>query len=106
MISRYIFFIPGILVLIIAFTFCVKKQDSDEIFVAIVIGDDSDHVGITVKDFLYSYELSPSPFENLRGFDDKKAHLNLMIDKKLIVLEALRYDLDNDEKVQIQLEVV
>ena len=104
MISRYIFFIPGILVLIIAFTFCVKKQDSDEIFVATVIGDDRDPVGITVKDFLHSYELSPSPFGNLRGFDDKKAHLNLMTDKKLMVLEALKYGLDNDEKVQIQLE--
>ncbi len=104
MISRYIFFIPGILVLITAFTFCVKKQDIDEIFVATVIGNDRDPVGITVKDFLHSYELSPSPFGNLKGFDDKKAHLNLMIDKKLIVLEALRYGLDNDEKVQIQLE--
>ncbi|MCH8010967.1 MAG: peptidyl-prolyl cis-trans isomerase [Candidatus Marinimicrobia bacterium] len=71
---------------------------------ATVIGNDRDPVGITVKDFLHSYELSPSPFGNLKGFDDKKAHLNLMIDKKLIVLEALRYGLDNDEKVQIQLE--
>ncbi|MCH8069726.1 MAG: peptidyl-prolyl cis-trans isomerase [Candidatus Marinimicrobia bacterium] len=71
---------------------------------ATVIGDDRDPVGITVKDFLHSYELSPSPFGNLRGFDDKKAHLNLMTDKKLMVLEALKYGLDNDEKVQIQLE--
>ena len=104
MISRYIFFITGILILITAFTFCGKKQDSDEIFVAIVIGDDRDHVGITVKDFLHSYELSPVPFGNLKGFDDKKAHLNLMTDKKLMVLEALKYGLEFDEKVQIQLE--
>ncbi len=104
MINRYIFFIPGILVLINAFTFCVKKQDNDEIFVAIVIGDDRDHVGITVKDFLHSYELNPSPFKNLRVFDDKKVHLNLMTDKKLMVLEALKYGLYNDDKVQIQLE--
>jgi peptidyl-prolyl cis-trans isomerase C len=104
MICRYILFITGILVLITVFTFCVKKQDSDEIFVAIVIGDDRDRVGITVKDFLYSYELSPTPFGNLKGFDDKKAHLNLMTNKKLMVLEALKYGLENDEKVQIQLE--
>jgi len=104
MISRYIIFIPGIFVLITAFTFCVKKQDSDEIFVATIIGDDSDPVGITVKDFLHSYELNPSPFGNLRSVDDKKAYLNLMTEKKLMVLEALKYGPDNDEKVQVQLE--
>jgi peptidyl-prolyl cis-trans isomerase C len=104
MISRYVFFISGIIVLIIAFTSCDRKQDSDEKFVAIVIDNDKDRVGITVKDFLRSYELSPSPFENLRGFDNKKAHLDLMIDKKLMALEAVRYGLDNDENIQIQLE--
>lgn len=91
------------LLVIIIFSGCGKKENTKESLVAMV-GTDKNHGKITDKDFLYSYELTPSPFGNLKGLDAKKAYLDLMIDKKLMVLEGLERGLDKDEEVSIPLK--
>ena len=53
------------LLVIIIFSGCGKKENTKESLVAMV-GTDKNHGKITDKDFLYSYELTPSPFGNLK----------------------------------------
>lgn len=103
MIKSYLYFLIGILLLVTIFLDCSKKEDTKESLVAMV-GTDEIHGKITEKDFLYSYELTPSPFGNLKGLEAKKAHLNMMIDKKLLVLEGLQLNLDKDENVLVPLK--
>ena len=80
-----------------------KKTKAPGSVVALV-GHDPIHSNISEKDFVYSYELTPSLTANLKGLAAKKAHLDQMIDKKLMVLEGLKQDLDRDKQVFIPLK--
>ena len=94
------------LILIILSIFAIsncKKAKAPESVVALV-GNDPTHGKISEKDFVYSYELTPSLATNLKGLAAKKAHLDLMIDKKLMALEGLKRGLDRDKKVFIPLK--
>ena len=94
------------LILIILGIFAIsscKKAKAPGSVVALV-GHDPVHGKISEKDFIYSYELTPSLATNLTGLAAKKAHLDQMIDKKLMALEGLKRDLDQDEKVFIPLK--
>ena len=91
-----------IILSIFAFSNC-EKANVPESVVALV-GNDPIHGKISEKDFVYSYELTPSLAANLTGLAAKKAHLDLMIDKKLMALEGLKRGLARDEKVFIPLK--
>ena len=69
-----------------------------------LVGHDPINDKISEKVFVYSYELTPSHADNLTGLPAKKAHLDLMIDKKLMALEGLKPGLDRNEKVFIPLK--
>lgn len=57
---------------------------------------------ISEKEFLTSYELTPHPYlkKSASAEERKTAHLNWMIDRKLLAAEAVRRGLDRDPKVQ------
>ena len=94
------------LILIILIIFAIsncEKAKAPESVVALV-GNDPIHGKISEKDFVYSYELTPALATSLTGLAAKKAHLDQMIDKKLMALEGLKRGLDQDEKVFIPLK--
>jgi len=93
--------IPNIILIMLTLASC-NNQEQRAKTVATV--GESLHGKIDEKDFLYSYELTPSPTGNLKGLAAKKAHLEMLLDKKLLVLEGLARGLDTDEKVQIPLK--
>lgn len=93
------------IIIFITLCFLISCETSkDKKPVVAIVGHDLSHGLITEKEFLYSYEFTPTPYSNLKGLEAKKKHLEFMIDKKLMVLEGLSRGLDKDEKVQIQLQ--
>ncbi len=94
------------LILIILSIFAISncKNVKSPGSVVALVGNDPIHGKISEKDFVYSYELTPSLAANLTGLAAKKAHLDLMIEKKLMALEGLKRGLDKDEKVFIPLK--
>lgn len=90
---------------LLAWLACQKEQVPRPKSVA-VVADPASRLRIEIdeKEFLYSYEFTPSPNANLRGAEAKKKHLDLLIDKKLLTLEGFRLGLDSDEEVQIALK--
>ncbi|MFQ5706494.1 MAG: peptidylprolyl isomerase [bacterium] len=77
---------------------CQKRELQDEALA--VVGKEA----ITQKDFVISYELTPTPYlrttEKKTGFSKKESHLDWLIEKKLFAKEAVKRGLDQDPKVQ------
>jgi len=93
-----------ILIILGIFSFSSCKKEKAPGSVVALVGHDPIHGKISEKDFIYSYELTPSLVTNLTGLAAKKTHLDQMIDKKLMALEGLKRNLDRDEKVFIPLK--
>lgn len=90
-----------ILLIMLALASCDKQEQRTKTVATV---GKSLHGKIGEKDFLYSYELTPSPTGNLKGLAAKKAHLEILLNKKLLVLEGLARGLEEDEKVRIPLQ--
>lgn len=84
-------FITGSLILSYA---CSKKPINEDTIVA-TIGKDK----ITVKDFRISYELTPAT-QKPKSKNPKKAHLQKLIEKKLLTFAAEENHLDQNEEIQ------
>lgn len=61
---------------------------------------------ITVKKFREDFELAPKYVRSKKGTEAARQHLEAMIEKELLVLEAERRNLDKDEKIQTRLKWV